>query len=155
MFCPVCRDQFRAGFTRCEGCAADLVEQLDSGTDTGAGSPAGSLAPDMSGAKADYCGFLDMEEALASRDLLWDNGLASEVVVRPAHGCRPGQPLQEEFWLRVPAKQVQAVAGLLGFHEAEEDMDRLETDPSSPCPGCGAMLPDEERFCPHCGAGRA
>ena len=25
MFCPVCHDEFRPGFTRCEGCDADLV----------------------------------------------------------------------------------------------------------------------------------
>ena len=29
MFCPVCRDEFRSGFTRCEDCDAVLVESLD------------------------------------------------------------------------------------------------------------------------------
>ena len=152
MFCPVCRDQFRAGFTRCEGCDADLVERLDSVPEPG--SPDGSLAPDMSGPKADYCGFLDMDEALQSRDLLWNNGLASEVVIRPAVGCLPGEALQEEFWLRVPAKQVQAVAGLLGFHEAAEgEFDLPEGEEGRHCSGCGARLPGEEGFCPHCGVG--
>lgn len=150
MYCPVCRDQFRDGFTRCEGCDTDLVDQLDSGSESG--SPDGSLAPDMSGQKADYCGFLEMAEALQSRDLLWNNGLASEVVIRPAHGCRPGEPLQEEYWLRVPAKKVQAVAGLLGFHEAEaEEFELPETEEARHCSGCGARLPGEEQFCPHCG----
>ena len=150
MYCPVCRDQFRDGFTRCEGCDADLVERLDSVQEP---APAdGSLAPDMSGPKADYCGFLDMNEALQSRDLLWTNGLASEVVIRPAPGCRPGDRLQEEFWLRVPAKQVQVVAGLLGFHEAEEEeFEASDTGEGRHCSGCGARLPGEERFCPHCG----
>jgi hypothetical protein len=150
---PVCRDQFRAGFTRCEGCDADLVEELDSGTT--AGSRSGSLAPDLSGPRADYCGFLEMTEALEARDLLWNNGLVSEVVVRPAQGCLPGQPLQEEFWLRVPAGQIQAVTGLLGFHEAEDlGFEAPESTGERRCSGCGAGLPGEERFCPHCGAGR-
>ncbi len=151
MFCPVCRDQFRPGFTRCEGCNADLVEQLDSGT--GGDAPSRSLAPDMSGPKADYCGFLEMAEALEARDLLWSNGMGSEVVVRPAHGCKPGQPLQEEFWLRVPAKQVQAVAGLLGFHEVDGEFEMPDPQEVRHCAGCGARLPGEEQFCPHCGAG--
>lgn len=148
MYCPVCRDQFRPGFTRCEGCDADLVESLDSpaSADTQQGSP----AADLSGPKADYCGFLEMAEALEARDLLWSNGLVSEVVVRPAHGCMPGQSLEEEFWLRVPAGRIQAVASLLGFHEAEEAGE----EEARSCPGCGARLPGEERFCPHCGAGR-
>jgi len=151
MFCPICRDQFRAGFTRCEGCDADLVEQLDTGA--GPGAHEGSLAPDMSGPKSDYCGFLEMAEAIGARDLLWNSGLASEVVIRPAHGCRPGNPLQEEFWLRVSAKEVQAVAGLLGFHEAEqEEFEKQEAGEARRCAGCGARLPGEEGFCPHCGA---
>lgn len=119
MFCPVCRDEFRAGFTRCEGCDADLVENLDAVER--AAEQTGVLAPDLSGPKSDYCGFLEIGEARQARDLLWRNGIPSEIVIRPAHECRPGERLTEEFWLRVPAKQVPAVVGLLGFDEAEED----------------------------------
>ena len=28
MFCPKCRDEYRAGFTRCADCDVDLVEEL-------------------------------------------------------------------------------------------------------------------------------
>ncbi len=152
MFCPVCHDEFRPGFTRCEGCDADLVERLDSGSETG--MPSGSPAPDMSGPKADYCGFLEMTEAREARDLLWNNGVPSEIVIRPASGCLPGARLKEEFWLRVPAKQVQTVIGLLGFDEHTDD--GLETGAGQEgrrCSGCGVDLPGQERFCPHCGAG--
>jgi hypothetical protein len=92
MFCPVCRDEFRSGFTRCEGCDAELVEQLGSGSETRMHS--GSLAPDMSGPKADYCGFLEMAEAREARDLLWNNGILSEIAIRPATGCLPGSRLK-------------------------------------------------------------
>ena len=152
MFCPICRDEFRPGFTRCEGCDAELVEQLDSGSKTGTFS--GSLAPDMSGPKADYCGFLEMTEAREARDLLWDNGILSEIAIRPVAGCLPGNRLKEEFWLRVPAKQVQVVIGLLGFDEhTEGGSETGERQEGRRCAGCGADLPGQERFCPHCGAG--
>ena len=29
MICPVCRDEYRKGFTRCATCSVDLVETLD------------------------------------------------------------------------------------------------------------------------------
>ncbi len=28
MFCPECRDEYRAGYTRCNDCGVDLVEKL-------------------------------------------------------------------------------------------------------------------------------
>lgn len=31
MFCPVCGDEYRAGFTRCSDCGVDLVEKLPAG----------------------------------------------------------------------------------------------------------------------------
>jgi hypothetical protein len=126
----------------------DLVEQLDSVPETASGTAHGSPEAVMLEPKADYCGFLEMTEAREARDLLWGNGIPSEIVIRPATGCLPGSRLSEEFWLRVPARKVQAVIGLLGFDE--EEGDRSE---GRRCSGCGADLPGAERFCPHCGAG--
>jgi hypothetical protein len=34
MFCPVCRDEYREGFTRCSDCDAALVQTLPSVTET-------------------------------------------------------------------------------------------------------------------------
>ncbi len=36
MFCPVCCDEFQAGFTRCAQCDADLVEKLAPGIEDAA-----------------------------------------------------------------------------------------------------------------------
>ncbi len=40
MFCPVCKDEFRPGFTRCADCDADLVESLDAAPPERAARPA-------------------------------------------------------------------------------------------------------------------
>jgi hypothetical protein len=41
MFCPECKAEYRAGFTRCSDCGLDLVEQLDTRRSAG---PAGGAA---------------------------------------------------------------------------------------------------------------
>jgi hypothetical protein len=38
MFCPECKAEYRAGFTRCSDCGLDLVEQLDTRSGVGGGS---------------------------------------------------------------------------------------------------------------------
>src|SRR5579864_3438264 len=38
MFCPVCKSEYREGFTKCSDCEVDLVEHLSGGTDASAGS---------------------------------------------------------------------------------------------------------------------
>jgi hypothetical protein len=37
MFCPVCKAEYRFGFTHCSDCDVDLVESLDSSADSDAG----------------------------------------------------------------------------------------------------------------------
>lgn len=37
MFCPSCRGEFRAGFTRCRDCDVDLVEELPAEVEAGPG----------------------------------------------------------------------------------------------------------------------
>jgi hypothetical protein len=152
MFCPVCECEFREGFTRCEGCNADLVSELGGGSSSPVASQAGRLMPESCAAKSDFCGFVEMTEARDARDLLWNNGIASEIVIRPAPGSQPGSRLEEEFWLRVPGDRVKHVVGLLGFHEGDdagfEGTDEFQVQR---CDRCGAELPPEEVFCPHCG----
>ncbi len=155
MFCPICKCEFRTGFTRCEGCDADLVEDLDASPapPDSVGASRGRLAPDLSGRKADYCGFLEMQEARAARDRLWETGIVAEIAVRPVPGSIPGGTLEEEFWLRVPADQVKRVMDLLGFHEGDgSGIESAGEFQVHRCERCGAELPPEEEFCPHCGA---
>src|ERR1700722_2419519 len=40
MFCPECKAEYRAGFTRCSDCGAELVEQLDARASAGASASA-------------------------------------------------------------------------------------------------------------------
>jgi hypothetical protein len=40
MFCPECKAEYRAGFTRCSDCGVDLVEQLDARASAGASASA-------------------------------------------------------------------------------------------------------------------
>ena len=63
MYCPVCRDEYRPGFTRCASCDVDLVASLDAG----AAQPPAALAPEIvvEAATVNFCGFLTLEEARA------------------------------------------------------------------------------------------
>jgi hypothetical protein len=148
MFCPVCRSEYRPGFTRCATCEVDLVERLDS---TGAGVVDGGEPEDREdpGALLDFCGFLDLEEARNARDLLWRERIRSEVVIRDGPGSRPGAERTDEYWIRVGVKQVRRVADLLGYDAAESE---AEAAAALHCPSCGFEVASEETFCPQCGA---
>lgn len=124
MFCPVCRDEFREGFTRCEDCDADLVIDLDmvpvssierptasGGADAGAAAAGSSLfAPTMGGEQAaidmkHLCGFISLEDARAMRDRLRSEGILTEILIREAPGGDPGRPIEEDFLVRVDGQR--------------------------------------------------
>jgi hypothetical protein len=150
MFCPVCKDEFRPGFTRCAGCDVDLVESLEPG-----GTP--SVAPGKEGKPApavqlyvpmvEYCGFLGLEEARAARDRLKEERIRSEIVIREAPASLERTVVEEEFWLRVERDRYKEAAGLLGFDEAPSAGGE-----SFQCDQCGTEVAAQETFCPECGA---
>ena len=121
MFCPVCRDEFREGFTRCEDCDADLVVDLDMvpvSSIERPGAAAGASAPPPSTATGEeamirmthLCGFLTLEETREARDQLHHAGILSEILIREAPGGDPDRPVEEEFWLRVDhQRQAEAI----------------------------------------------
>ena len=145
MHCPVCKSEFREGFTRCESCDVDLVRETPA--EESATSASKHLAP---GLLVDYCGFLSLEDAREARDQLRRERLPSEIVIRDLAGEDPWAPAKEEYWIRVPSKGLRAVDAILGEGATEE----VESEPaeSVACSECNQTVGHEESFCPHCGA---
>ena len=143
MFCPNCKDEFRAGFTRCESCGVDLVEDLSKVES--APEPRQALPADGPVRCVDYCGFFSLDEARDNRETLRENGIRSEITIRDAP-VMPDEPVQEEYWLRVE---------VMGMRQAEALLDTQVADgglgDSTPCGKCGKAIAVEEAFCAHCG----
>lgn len=147
MFCPVCRDEFRSGFTRCANCDVALVARLDPPSF----HPVEAPKPQVPEAKpgeptVNYCGFLELEEALAARRRLVQHGIAAEVLVRDGDG--PGAA--EEFWLRVVPSHFAATQALLGYDEAEGSHTDVTVEKIA-CSACGGEVDEDATECPHCG----
>lgn len=111
MFCPNCKDEFRAGFTRCASCDVDLIEDLSQAP---APPPEEREAPPPDGPVrcVDYCGFFSLDEARENREVLRGQGIRSEIAIRDAP-APPGEPVEEEYWLRVEAGRMKEAAALL------------------------------------------
>ncbi len=144
MICPVCRDEYRPGFTRCATCHVDLVASLDAAApprpqarepETSPVSSSGPLLVELTTA---FCGFLSLDEARHAREALRANGLRSLIVISQEHG-------DEEFWLRVAPADVRATRALLGMDEVEAPEESFN------CSACGALVGANDRACPGCG----
>jgi len=108
MFCPVCKDEFRGGFTRCATCDVDLVEDLSAAPER----PPETAPVAMPVPLAEYCGFLDLDDARAAREHLRGEGIRSDILIRESPS--DDGAAEEEYWLRVEAKRFRHVAKLLG-----------------------------------------
>ena len=146
MFCPVCRCEYRPGFTRCESCEQDLVETLEPEASR-SGSGGDPLVTDL-GPMVDFCGFVGLEDAREARDRVWERGIPVELAIRAVPGCVPGAAYQEEYWLRVGVKTFPIVSDLLGYDTASSAADG---DGALRCSDCGQRVAPEETFCPGCG----
>jgi len=163
MFCPICKDEFRPGFTRCAGCDVDLVES-PGGSSTPSEGAAGAATAAVTAAAAtcgtgtmiEYCGFVALDEARRARDLLRGEAIRSEIAIREGPGSVPGGELVEEYWLRVQGDRYRDVVRVLGFHEAQAPDVALDVAPDADdtfaCGDCGADVSVNESFCPGCGA---
>ena len=80
MFCPTCRDEFRAGFTRCERCQVDLVNDLSELDAARSKTKTPPLQAPV--VMADYCGFFSMQEAAHAREQLRRERIFTEIVLR-------------------------------------------------------------------------
>jgi hypothetical protein len=137
MFCPQCRCEYRAGFTRCGECEVDLVAELTAVAD----APAAS---EPSGAWVECCGYVELGDARSARDTLHRAGLHAEIVIRDLSAGRPEVPAEEEYWIRVPANDVRRVAAMLD--------DGSPRHSEVKCSECGTAVSPDEAFCGRCGA---
>ncbi|HZN54182.1 MAG TPA: hypothetical protein VFB67_02575 [Candidatus Polarisedimenticolaceae bacterium] len=149
MFCPVCRDEYRRGFTRCATCDVALVESLDAVPEpSGLREAAAAAAPvGLDEPTVNFCGFLTLEEARAARDACRTGGLKAEILITDAPPDRDGRP-KEEFWLRVRPSEARAVAGIVGV---DPGVDAGEEGAVFTCSACGATVRDSDAACPGCG----
>jgi hypothetical protein len=148
MFCPSCKDEFRAGFTRCANCDVDLVEDLSKVERTPVPAER-QRAEQLFVPMREYCGFLDLEEARRARDTLRLEGIRCEIAIRDAPGSDPREVIEEEYWLRIEAAKIASAQALLGFDESSGADVESETET---CETCGGNVAREESFCPRCGA---
>jgi len=148
MFCPVCRDEYRPGFTRCATCDVDLVTTLDVAAPVKPAPVLAEVAAEE--ATANYCGFLTLEEAREARDSVKKAGMPAEILIRDAPAHADGPPAaEEEYWLRVRPKDFRAIVGIVGFEPAHAD-DEDDAGVFG-CAECGATVPASAERCPGCG----
>jgi hypothetical protein len=143
--CPVCRDEYRPGFTRCATCDVDLVASLESPASARPVALMTEVANEE--ATASFCGFLTLDEARGARDKLRAARLRAEILVCEAPGGDPSGPVREEYWLRVVPRDFRAVAALVGFEPAAA----VEEHEPFACSACGATVGASDAECPGCG----
>jgi rubrerythrin len=148
MFCPVCRDEYRPGFTHCQTCDAPLVASLDAAPERLPAPVVSEVAAEE--ATANFCGFLTLEEAREARDKVRAARLPAEILIRDAPKSAPDAPVQEEFWLRVRPADFRAIVALVGFEPFE-----AQGEDTFLCSACGATVHDSDEACPRCGLGFA
>ena len=151
MFCPVCRDEYRPGFTRCAGCDVDLVNSLDD-----------AIVPEAPELVSDrhldeplrnFCGFLSLDEARAARDKVRASGVRVEILICEAPGASTAAPIAEEYWLRVMPSDARAVATLIEFDPGVVAAADGADDDAFNCSACGAVVRASDDKCPGCGLG--
>ena len=145
MFCPVCKDEYRAGFTRCATCDVDLVHAIAPAAEHPPKSPA-DAAVDYE-PRLNFCGFMTLHEAQHARSTLRERGIQSEILIRSLseHG-ESGDEEKDEYWLRLAAKDFRAAQSLLGY-----DLADTGTEGGVFCSSCGEVVAAEDNACPHCG----
>ena len=103
MFCPICRDEFRAGFTSCNDCGVPLVEELP-------------REPELKPVEfVDLLTFRNEHEAKLADVRLRAAGIPSSVSKDDAGGMEPHLQLSGTVRLRVPLDRVKAARRLLAI----------------------------------------
>jgi hypothetical protein len=146
MFCPVCRDEYRPGFTRCATCDVALVEAAG-GAAASAAEPSRAVSIRLDEPFVNFCGFLTLEEAREARDKVRAAGRPAEILIRDAPQSLATDPVHEEYWLRGRANDFKVFGQIVGF--APEIADLAED--SFTCSACGATVQAADTACPGCG----
>ena len=148
MFCPVCRDEYRRGFTRCATCDVDLVESLETASplqERAAPAAATVHAADPTESTVNFCGFLTLGEARAARDACRAAKVRAEILIKDVPDD-DGAPT-EEYWLRILPRDARVAAGIVGVDPGIESPE----DAVFTCSACGAQARASDASCPGCG----
>lgn len=160
-YCPLCRAEFREGFTRCEACREDLVPQLEAQSFGEHYSPQAmaellvgrSVVPVFTGP---VTSITRLRDAFAGVDL-------PVAVGEPPGGCQSCQPQltllaateDRDRALDVFFDSFQSRLGLGDVipHETISEPDEALAPGELPlCPACGARYtPGPDAECPECG----
>ena len=147
-FCPICQAEFRQGFTRCNACDVDLVDQLEEEMDLSEENVKAAVeGKELVGVTR---GPLDVVKE--TRDLLGAHRIASIIVDDEESAKIEGMP--PRVVLVVPKDDIEAAALVLGskFKKMveEEGMETPDLKYEN-CPACGTQVSEDTEECPECG----
>jgi rRNA maturation endonuclease Nob1 len=147
-FCPICQAEFRPGFTRCNACDVDLVDQLEEEMDLSEENVKAALeGKELVGVTRGT-----LEVVKETRDLLASHRIASIIVDDEDSPQVHGMP--QRVVLVVSKDDIEGAALVLGsqFKEMVEEEGMAPPDLKyENCPACGTQVPEEAEECPECG----
>lgn len=147
MWCPNCRSEFREGFDRCGSCDVDLIDHEPEAPS----EPEVGVPPKRS-ARAEFCGFFSLEEAVEARKQLREAGLVGDILIRDAPQLEGEDSQADEFWLLIDPAQAKHVQSVLDFEGVPLE-DETGKQEELVCPGCQSKRDPRDRICLRCGLG--
>jgi hypothetical protein len=151
MFCPRCRSEYRAGFSRCAHCEVDLVAELPPEDVFGSIE---AMAQALEGKEVqailvgNHVDLSQVQHYLANKRIATViAGEADENVEAPVH---------RRFFLMVANDEIERARDVIHEHWREgaiaQGLLLGDTDAApGTCPACGAKVPAEVGECPECG----
>ena len=146
MFCPECKSEYRTGFTRCEECDVDLVEQLPSATpEIDAQAEPVTVFVTFNDSEANLV--KSLLEGSGIEVLLFDENLSS--IDPPAAfligGIKVAVPKRQETLALEVLREYRSGAG-------REIVGETQGSDEYRCPHCLGLLEPETTVCPKCGS---
>ncbi len=147
-FCPNCGAEFRAGFTECNTCQVQLVEEQDGGLELNEENvhqafEGKELVPISRG---------PLDAVKETHNLLSEKRILSIILPDETAPKLGDTPLR--MILAVDKDSLPAAAQVLGQefqHLVEEEGLTPAQLSDESCPACGAKVPDDAEECPECG----
>jgi hypothetical protein len=152
MYCPKCRAEYVAGFTRCAHCELALVAELP---EADIYSSPESMATALKGKELEALlvgKYVDLREM---QRLLADERVASAIAGEAGEELEPG--MHSRFFLMIAAEDIDKARV---FFQSRWDrglqVEGLMFKQSGPsiegaCPACGGTVPADAAECPECG----
>lgn len=147
--CPVCQAEYRQGFTRCNSCEVDLVDNLPEEMDLSEENVRRALA----GKELAVVNRGTLDAVMETRDLLSARRVPSMVVDEEDPKHQPGTP--KRVALVVDKDHLEAAIEVLGENFRKlinQEGLKVNVDLKyESCPACGALVPEDAEECPECG----